>query len=118
MAVQYETDPNHHLVRTTFTGVVTRWDQADYQASLRCNRIFDPAFSELIHFEMGAEIQLSFMDFRLEDDPFSRASKRAIVASQPEVYRIARLFQLARRDDPNVQIFATTGEAELWLGLG
>ena len=117
MGVQYEIDPIEHLVRTKFTGVVTHLDHSEYMAHLRSEPTFNPDFSELIHFE-ASEIRLTFIDLRIEADPFDGTSKRAIVASQPAVYGVARMFQLARRDDPNVQIFATTGEAERWLGLG
>lgn len=116
MAVQYEVDPATRLIRTTFTGVVTHKDPTDNAIRMRCDPAFDPSFSELIQFEEGSEINLSFWDFRSEIDPFSKVSKRALVAStQRAVYGIARMFQIARNEDANVRIFATKDEAEAWL---
>lgn len=116
MAVQYRVDPAARLVRTTFTGVVTHRDPTDNAIRLRCDPAFDPGFSELIQFEEGSEINLNFWDFRSDLDPFSKTSKRALVAGkQRAVYGIARMFQIARNDDANVRIFATTDEAEAWL---
>ena len=117
MAVRYELNSRDRLVRTTFSGSVTLWDHSEHQMRLRCDPAFDPTFSELVRFDEHADIRLRFMDFRSEGDPFCKISKRAIVASakQPAVYGIARMFQLARGEDLNGQLFATIGEAKTWL---
>jgi hypothetical protein len=119
MAVRFEVDFVNRLVRTTFTEVVTHWDHSEHTLRLGLDPAFDPSFSELICFDEKASIRLGFLDFRAESDPFSKDSKRAIVAARtyPAVYGIARMFQLVRREGANVKIFQTIPEAEAWLGL-
>lgn len=119
MAVQFEVDYANRLVRTTFSQVVTHWDHSEHTVRLRLDPAFDPSFSELVRFDEQASIRLGFLDFSAGSDPFSAASKRAIVAAPtyPAVYGMARMFQLARAEAPNVKIFPTIPEAEAWLGL-
>jgi hypothetical protein len=115
MAVQYEIDSANRVVRTTFTGIVEHQDPAAYALRLRDDPAFDPGLSELISFEAWSEIRLSFWDFRGDLDPFSKASKCAIVAGTDQtIYGIARMFQTVR-DDRRVKIFPTQDEAEAWL---
>jgi hypothetical protein len=116
MAVQYEVDPINRVVRTIFSGIVEHQDPSAYALRLRNDPAFDSGFSELISFEAWSEIRLSFWDFRDDLDPFSRASKCAIVAGADQtIYGIARMCQTVR-DDRNVRIFTTREEAEAWLG--
>jgi hypothetical protein len=117
MAVRYEVDSINRLVKTRFSGTVTRWDHGEHLMRLRSDPTFDPTFSELICFDERADIRLGFMDFRSEGDPFRRTSRRAIVASakKPAVYGIARMFQLSKGEDHHVRLFATINEATTWL---
>jgi hypothetical protein len=118
MAVKYEIEPANRLVRTTFTRIVTSWEHSLHLTNLRMDPKFDPNFSELLYFDDKVNMRLGFMDFRSEIDPFSRTSRRAIVASksQPAVYGTARMFETGR-GDPNIRVFPTIAEAESWLGV-
>lgn len=120
MAVYYEIDSDNELVRTKFTGLITPWDHTQHTLKLRGDPAFHPSFSELIVFDEQVQIRLSFLDFRLEGDPFSPSSKRALVASPGRqlICGIARMFQLAKGEEPNVRIFPTETAAEGWLGNG
>jgi len=118
LPAQYLIDPENHVVRTTFSGVVTRRDVADYAARLRDDPAFSPRFFELITFEANPDIQLSYLDWRslTDRDPFSDGSKRAFVArAGSALYGMIRMFQSARSDPYNIRVFETTDEAILWL---
>jgi hypothetical protein len=120
MATQYGIDFVNRIIRTRLTGVITHADYAGHLRKLATDPAFDPTFSELVQFgEPPLEIHLSFMAFSSGRDPFSTTSNRAIVAppEQEAVYGIARMFQLAKDERPNIRIFPTTADAEEWLGV-
>jgi hypothetical protein len=118
MPVQYVIDVEHHVVLTTLGGVVTRHELADYAARLRDDPAFKPDFVELITFERNPEIRLGYLDWHsLADcDPFSVASKRAfVIRSSGALYGMIRMFQIARNEPSNIQVFETKDKALLWL---
>lgn len=53
MAFEYVINPENRLVRTTFSGQVTRIDVANLAECLRREPAFDPEFSEIILFSEG-----------------------------------------------------------------
>jgi hypothetical protein len=118
MSVQYVIDVEHQLVRTILGGIVTRHEVADYIAKLRDDPGFGPHYFELITFEGNPEIRLGYLDWHslAECDPFSDASKRALVLhAGSALYGKIRMFQIARNEPSNIRVFETKDEALLWL---
>lgn len=119
MPVTYAVDPELGVVRTTFQGIITYNDVADLSSSLARDPAFKPHFAELAVFEKDCDIKMHFTDFvtlsRLS--PFSDNAKRALVARSLAVYGTLRMYQMAKDDNANVQIFETLSEAVAWLEL-
>lgn len=118
MPGHYSIDVKKKIVRTTFRGVVTTRDIADLASSLARDPQFEPNFSELATFKGSCDLQLSFLDFQYLSrlDPFSRTSKRALVASaRSALYGILRMFQISRNEVPNIKILENSENALKWL---
>jgi hypothetical protein len=102
-----------------YGGRLTVADAERYATDLRNNPAFDPTFSELADLSEVDDPQIEYSSaarFARYTDPFSHESKRAVVATKPAVYEIARRYQLIRNDE-NIVLFKTIEDAKSWLGL-
>ena len=120
LPAEYVIDVDNHIVRTTFSGVVTCREVTDSAARLRDDLVFNPHFSELITFKENPDIQLGYLDWQslADRDPFSSSSKRAfVVPSDSALYGLVRMRQLAEKNPINLRVFETEEEALSWLSM-
>jgi hypothetical protein len=112
-------DPKNRVVLAKFGRRLTVADVEHYAADLRKNPAFHPSFSELSDLTEVENPQIDYASaarFARESDPFSHASKRAIVAPKRAICEVARMYQLIRNDE-NIVLFKTVDEAKRWRGL-
>ena len=120
MATQYQIDPASGVVFTVFGGAITFEEVVAHAVELRGDPSFHPRFAELLDLREVTFTNLTFEELELLSrtiDPFSRAARRAIVASSDLMYGTSRMYQEARGAEGNVQVFRTMKEARQWLGL-
>jgi hypothetical protein len=120
MATQYQIDPRTGVVLTIFRGAITFEEVVAHAVELRGDPSFRPRFAELLDLRDVTYTNLTFEELELLShtiDPFSRAARRAIVASSDLMYGTSRMYQEARDAEGNVQVFRTMKEARRWLGL-
>jgi len=120
MATQYQIDAGIGLVFTIFRGAITFEEVVAHAVELRGDPAFHPRFTELLDLREVTFTNLTFEELELLSrtiDPFSRAARRAIVASSDLMYETSRMYQAARGAEENVQVFRTMKEARQWLGL-
>lgn len=117
---QYLIDTGNHIVRTTFSGVVTCQELVDCATRLRSDPVFYPALSELVTFEGNPDVRLGYLDWLslAEREPWSLHSKHAFVLpSRGVLFGVVRMCQIARNDTTNIRIFDTEAEALIWLSM-
>ena len=107
-------DSKNRIVIAKFGGRLTIAEAEHYAADLRNNTSFDPSFSELADMTEVENPQINYASaarFARESDPFSHASKRAVVASKRATYEIAQMYKLIRKDE-NIALFKTVDDAK------
>ena len=117
--VEYHLIPERRLVRVKFGKRLSERDLAGYAASLREDRQFDPAFSEIVDLTAVEKIELrgdEMLNLADEIDPFSPHSKRAFVVQTPIQAHAARMHQILRVGSSHIQIFSSVADAEQWIG--
>jgi hypothetical protein len=120
MPITYVIDQVHRAVLSDVRGTVSMADVVDVTNRLRREPFFQPTFSLLIdlsetqHFNIAAEDLGGFV--HTSHDPFQPGIRRAIVATRPDSYGVARMYQNLA-GDLNICIFRSRDEALSWLGL-
>jgi hypothetical protein len=118
MPITYSIDPHHGVVTLTCSGQVTLEEIVAIATRLRSDPFFQARFSTLADLSAATGFafdfaQLSgFVDRRL--DPFAPGARRALVATRPGSYGIARMYQ-SMSTGLNVAIFPSREEAMTWL---
>jgi len=115
MPVRVEVDRGRKLAERTYSGVVTASELLDSIHEYRSIPEFDPGFNELLDFREVESIEASIEDIRIcamRPVPFANSSKRVILAPQPLVFGLARMYQIIGEDiHPNVYVVKTEEEA-------
>ena len=113
-------DAQHGVVITLYSGHVTRQDLVNSMTMLRNCPGFRPNFRQLANLTGASKLDLDFTDLygiRHVYDPFSRQSRRAIVAPQNGAgHGLARMYQ-AIVDSEHMEVFVSVLDAISWLGL-
>jgi hypothetical protein len=118
MPAHYIIDVENRVVLTIFRGILTVRQAVEQRDRLHNDPAFNPDFCELIDFTAVSETEMSRSDFGsfLAMDPFSTASKHALVAnSLNSVYGAAGMYRTMRSGKTHVRIFKTVNEALHWL---
>jgi len=116
--VEYTIDLENCIVKTHCRGIVTARDISELSSKLAKDSRFAPRFSEVVTFADNCNLQMGFLDFRAVStlDPFSNSSRRALViGSRGALYGLARMFQTARSENPNIRIMEKFEDALNWL---
>jgi hypothetical protein len=113
-------DASRHLVVTTATGDLTGDEGIACCTHLKERADFDPAFNQLIDFTHATRFDATTAQLRtIATQPlFSAASKRAIVATKPTIFGLARMFESYRGASDlgeHVMVFREMREALEWL---
>jgi hypothetical protein len=113
-------DARRHLVVTTATGDLSGDEGLACCLQLRERADFDPAFNQLLDFTHATSFDATSGQLRtIAAQPlFSPASRRAIVATNPTIFGLARMFESYRSSSESgehVMVFRELREALEWL---
>jgi hypothetical protein len=118
MPVSYTIDRKNKLVIATATGVLSADDIWQFRREIVRDPDFDPNLSQLGVLS-DCDIDLTADEVRIlaGTSLFSLHSRRALVGTSPEVYGLARMFEIVRglRGDQHIRVFRTRDEALAWL---
>ncbi len=120
MPVTYLMDQHRRAVLADVKGRLTLAEVFETAKRIRREPFFHPSFSLLIDLSDAEGMALDaggMSDFiHGNQDPFQPGVRRAIVATRPDTYGMARMYQSVS-GDLNVCIFRSRDEALSWLGL-
>jgi hypothetical protein len=113
-------DAGRHLVITTATGNLTGEEGLACCLRLKKRPDFDPAFNQLLDFTQATRFDATAGELRTiaAQSLFSPASRRAIVATNPTIFGLARMFEAYRNISDvgeRVMVFREMREALAWL---
>ena len=121
MSVEYKIDASHKVVIVTFHGEIGDADLMNIGPTTRSNPSFDPAFSEIVDFSAvtGGKISTGALQaLARHESIYDRASKHVVIAPQPHVFGLSRMFQVyAESTRPNTMVVHSLIEARECLGL-
>ena len=113
-------DAKRHLVVTTATGDLTDDEVSACCSQLKGRADFNPSFNQLLDLTGANRCEASTGHLqRVAAQPlFSSASRRAIVAPNPAIFGLARMFEAYRSISDvgeHVMVFRELREALAWL---
>jgi hypothetical protein len=113
-------DAGRQLVITTGTGDLTGDEGLACCVQLKNRPDFNPAFDQLLDFTQARRFDATTAQLRIiaAEPLFSVTSRRAIVASNPTIFGMARMFESYRGVSgvgENVMVFREMQEALAWL---
>jgi len=113
-------DASRNLVISTATGDLTGDEVFARCLQLKERDDFNPAFNQLLDFTRAHRFDATADQLRrIASEPlFSSASRRAIVATNPTIFGLARMFESYRSISDvgeDVRVFREMREALAWL---
>jgi len=101
MTVQSSIDKRRRLVLTHAEGCVTFDDARGHQDRLLADPEFDASFDQLIDATGVTKLDLSADEVRTlaQRHVFSLRSRRALVATKPDVFGVGRMMEIYQEDD-------------------
>jgi len=114
----YTIDPEARLVSVEFTGNITYPNIHNYAVSLRADRSFSPAFSEIVDLRFVESVTLSAREavaLACSADPFSTKVKRAFVVQNQSQINAAHLHRILRPESDKIRVFFSIDEAREWI---
>ena len=121
LSARLSIDVNQKVVTVTFAGEITDTDLAEIGALTRSHPLFDPSFSEIVDFSTvtGGNIsKFALQTLAQGTSVYDRASKHVVVAPQPQVFGLTRMFQVyAEETRPNLVVVHTLEQARKSLGI-
>lgn len=118
MPIAYSVDPHHGVVTVTCTGQVTMEEIVAAADRLRSDPFFQPRFAALADLSETTGFTFDFTHLSVfvngHKDPFAPGARRALVATRPDSYGIARMYQ-SMSTGLNVAIFRSREDAMTWL---
>ena len=119
--MEYTIDVVQKVVVVRFTGEMTDADLIGIGTATKSHPLFDPSFSEIVDFSEVIGNSLSTFAVQTvarKPSIYNRASKHVVIAPQPHVFGLSRMFQtFADQSRPNMEIVKTMDEACECLGL-
>jgi hypothetical protein len=113
-------DAGRRLVVTTGTGVITGDEGIDCCRQLKQQLGFNPAFDQLLDLTAATRFDATTAQLQMIATMplFSATSRRAIVASNPTIFGLARMFESYRGlygVGEHVRVFRDMNDAVAWL---
>lgn len=120
MPCDYAIDVERGLVRTRLWGSITQADVLDVRERIAVDPAFSPHQSILIDLREVERLTLTTADVQAlaGTSTFGRGARRAVVASSPSSFGLARMFQSYRELNEGLEetaVFETMEAAEAWL---
>lgn len=123
MPITFSIDPSKKIIFTMVTGPLLDSDPVRYLSAVLKHPAYRPGFSALVackNVEIGSFSTSSIRRlgmFTRDAEQELRDSRVALVAHQPVVYGLARMYQLVRDPPYEFQVFRELSAAEAWLGV-
>lgn len=121
MRVELTVDANQKVVIVAFAGEISDTDLANIGAMTKSHPLFDSSFAEIVDFRgvTGGHISMfAVQTLARRTSIYHPASKHVIIAPQPHVFGLTRMFQVyAEETRPNMVVVHTMDEARDCLGL-
>ena len=121
MSVRLTVDVHQKVVIVTFAGEVSDTDLIEIGPLTNSHPLFDPNFSEIVDFTevTGGSISAAAVQtLARRTSIYNRASKHVVVAPQPHVFGLTRMYQVyAEETRPNMVVVHSFDEARECLGL-
>jgi len=120
MGWAYEIDAARKLVTSRGWGIVTATEVFEHQRALGSDPAFRSDFLQVIDLSAVSEAQMDGHDVRaMAHAPlFSSGAKRAVIAPDPVVFGLSRMFETFRDisgGTEQIRVFKDRNEAMLWL---
>jgi hypothetical protein len=122
MPCRYVIDQQRRLVITTAWDRVTFTEAKAHQDQLSNDAAFDPDFNQLVDASAVTALEATIDQIKTlsKRGIFSPASRRAFVATRPDIFGVGRVmgtyFEMGRVPQ-QVQVFYDLASALHWLGL-
>jgi len=121
MAAKVDIYPEKALVLITYSGEIDDTELIRPFTSLTAHPDFDPSFSEIVDFSQARDASVSTEAIRnlaLSTSLYHTSARHAVVAPQPHVYGLVRMYQtLAEATRPNLIVVRSVDEAYVRLGI-
>jgi hypothetical protein len=122
MPWKYFIDRQRRLIVSTGSGCLTFDEAKTHDEQLENDPDFDPDFSQIIDFTALTAFDVSTLEAKTlaSQSSFSSKSRRALVASRPEIYGMGRLLEVYHEmagGQAETHIFYDRDEAMKWLGV-
>ena len=121
LSVQYTIDVSERVVIVTFAGEIDDADLREIGPATKLNPFFDPNFSEIIDFSAvtGGDVSVGGLQaLGRQMSIYNRVAKHVVIAPQPHVFGLTRMFQAyAEGSRPNTIVVHTLDQARECLGL-
>jgi len=119
MPASYRIDAVRGRVFTTMDGVLTYKEATGLIARMGADPLFNPGYTELADLRQITAVEMT-MDQIVEIAVlrvFAKTSRRAIVASNPLYFGMARMYESHHEASSggNVRVFSDLAEAILWI---
>ncbi len=117
MAAEYSIDLQRRIVFSRFIGNVTEEEILQHCHALARDARFAPTFDQLVDMTSGSLVLIHHSDLERirANDPFSSASRRALVTNSLADYGVARMYQIMRCG--NIHVCRTLEDGRDFLGL-
>jgi len=119
MPVRYVIHKELRLVVSVGEGTLTIDELKAQQNRLLNDPDFDPTFDHFNDYTAvtGADMSVDELRAYASRQVFSPTSRRAVVARQPAVFGLSRVFEVWHEERSQVGVFYDRNEALKWLGL-
>lgn len=120
MPADYKIVPRHALVLSYAWGELGDEDLRRHYAALATDPAFDGAYRQLgdLREVTCASVSATTVAEVARSDPFQPSSLRALVAPNPAVFGVARMYaSYAEAEDKPLRVFREMAAAEEWLAL-
>jgi len=121
LSVTYTIDATEKVVLVAFAGEIEDADLIEIGPATKARPLFDPSFSELVDFSGvtgGTVSMFAIRTLARRTSIYNRNSKHIVIAPQPHVFGLTRMFQVfAEETRPNLVVVHTLEEARKCLGL-
>lgn len=117
--MQVTIDPVQQVVIVTFAGEISDGDLMGIASRTKAHPLFDPSFSEIVDFSAvtsGSVSTFALQTLARRTSVYERASKHLVIAPEPHVFGLSRMFQVfAEETRPNTVVVHTMDEARRCL---
>jgi hypothetical protein len=114
-------DPTHHVLRATVTGAFTDEGCTELYRTLECVASRNGPYAGIMDLSQVADFPISSRTIRVlaaTNPALPTGKTRVIVASEPVMYGLARMFELSRDSmDGQLQVVRSPEEAYDLLGV-